>query len=87
MRRQLMLTILLVVTASDQVLAYDLSQHQWRHRLLFLIAPQADDPELATQQQDTAMRLSTAISAFSSFSLTMDPWKKLHVNLPIMERH
>lgn len=56
MWRQLILTILLVVTASDEVLAYELSQHEWRHRLLFLIAPQADDPVLAARLHDIAMR-------------------------------
>jgi hypothetical protein len=56
MWRQLILIIFLVVSPSDQVLAYDLSQHEWRHRLLFLIAPQADDPDLAAQQHNLAMR-------------------------------
>jgi hypothetical protein len=56
MWRQLILIILPVVTVLDQVLAYDLSQHEWRHRLLFLVAPQADDPDLATQQHAIAMR-------------------------------
>ena len=51
MRRQLILMILLVLSASDQVLAYDLSEHEWRHRLLFLIAPSVDNQELAAQQQ------------------------------------
>lgn len=56
MRRQLILMILLVLSASEQVLAYDLSEHEWRHRLVFLIAPQANDPDLAAQQHDIAMR-------------------------------
>jgi len=56
MWRQLILIILLVVSASDQVPAYDLSQHEWRHRPLFLIAPQADDPDLAAQLHNIAMR-------------------------------
>lgn len=56
MRRQLILGILLGVTASDQVPAYDLSQHESRHRLLFLIAPRADDPHLTAQQRNIALR-------------------------------
>jgi hypothetical protein len=48
--------ILPVVTVSDQVLAYDLSQREWRHRLLLLIAPKVDDPNLAAQQNAIAIR-------------------------------
>lgn len=32
-----------------QAAAYDLQQHLWRHRLLFLIAPSNDDPQLVAQ--------------------------------------
>lgn len=56
MRHRLILGIALLFIASEQVPAYDMSQHQWRHRLLFLIAPQADDPDLAAQQRDLALR-------------------------------
>ncbi len=30
---------------------YDLAQHAWRERLLILVAPDEDDPGIATQQQ------------------------------------
>ena len=56
MWRQLILIILPVVKVSDQVVAYDLSQHEWRHRLLFLIAPKVNDPDLAAHQHAIAMR-------------------------------
>lgn len=56
MRRQLILAIGLIFSASDHLPAYDLTQHQWRHRLLFLIAPQADDPGLAAQQREIALQ-------------------------------
>ncbi len=56
MQRRLILGIALLFIASEQLPAYDLSQHQWRHRLLFLIAPLADDPDLAAQQRDLALR-------------------------------
>jgi len=36
MRRQLIIMMALIILAADQAAAYDLSQHQWRHRLLFL---------------------------------------------------
>ena len=36
--------------------AYDLSQYQWRHRLLFLIAPESDDPDLFAQRRDIERR-------------------------------
>lgn len=56
MRRQLVLGILLVVAASGQVPAYDLNQHQWRHRLLFLIAPRANDPDFAAKVREITLR-------------------------------
>ena len=56
MRRQLILAIGLIFSASDHLPAYDLTQHQWRHRLLFLIAPQADDPGLVAQQREIALQ-------------------------------
>jgi hypothetical protein len=50
--------ILAVVTslAAGPAASYDLSEHQWRHRLLFLVAPDDDDPLLAAQQRIIEMR-------------------------------
>ena len=50
--------ILTVVTslAAGPATAYDLSEHQSRHRLLFLVAPDGDDADLAAQQHDIALR-------------------------------
>jgi hypothetical protein len=31
--------------------AYDLQRHQWQDRLLILVAPRADDPQLAAQER------------------------------------
>jgi len=56
MRRELLIVIALITFSADQVAAYDLSQHQWRHRLLFLIAPDNGDPDLAAQQRGIALR-------------------------------
>jgi len=56
MRRQLILGLALICCAAGQVPAYDLGQHQWRHRLLFLVAPQAADRELAAQRQYLGLR-------------------------------
>ncbi len=56
MRRELVILIALIMFSADQAAAYDLSQHQWRHRLLFLIAPDHGDPDLAAQQRDIALR-------------------------------
>ena len=56
MRRQLVIAMALIILAADQVAAYDLSQHQWRHRLLFLIAPESDDPDLSAQRRDIERR-------------------------------
>ncbi len=56
MQRRLILGIALLFIASKQVPAYDLTQHEWRHRLLFLIAPRADDPDLVAQQHNTEQR-------------------------------
>jgi len=50
MMRQLILGIALFCSAAGQASAYDLSQHEWRHRLLFLSAPNLEDQELAAQQ-------------------------------------
>ena len=55
--RQGMATIFaLVLITSAQVSAYDLTQHEWQHRLLVLIAPQAGDPDIAAQQRDIGQR-------------------------------
>lgn len=48
---RLILGIGLILGVAGQVSAYDLSQHEWRHRLLFLIAPRVTDQDLAAQQQ------------------------------------
>jgi hypothetical protein len=36
--------------------AYDLSQHRWQQRLLFLVAPRDDDPGMALQRDAVARR-------------------------------
>jgi hypothetical protein len=56
MRRQLILGVALLCGAASQAPAYDLSQHEWRHRLLFLIAPQSEDAGLKMQQREIALR-------------------------------
>lgn len=56
MQCRLILGIALIFLVSDQVPAYDLSQHEGRHRLLFLIAPRTDDPDLAAQQHNIEQR-------------------------------
>jgi len=81
MQRRLILGIALLFIASEQVPAYDLSQYQWHHRLLFLIAPQADDPTSPRSNatwRSEPMPCSTAISACSGFSLIKDFWEKPH---------
>ena len=42
--------IALLTLAADYSWAYDLDRHLWRDRLLFLVAPSADDAEIAAQQ-------------------------------------
>jgi hypothetical protein len=39
-----------------QATAYDLQQHLWRHRLLFLVAPAGDDPQLIAQGSSVQAR-------------------------------
>jgi hypothetical protein len=56
MRRQLILAIALFCAAAGQAEGYDLSEHEWRHRLLFLVAPHAEDADLQKQQRDIALR-------------------------------
>lgn len=56
MGRQLSLGIALLCGAASQAPAYDLSQREWRHRLLFLIAPDAEDRDLRMQRRDIALR-------------------------------
>jgi hypothetical protein len=48
--------VLLAVLASSPVSAYDLGQHQWQHRLLFLVAPADGDPDLAAQRRSLEQR-------------------------------
>ena len=56
MLRRLILGIALLCGAVTQAPAYDLGQHEWRHRLLFLIAPQSQDAGLKMQQREIALR-------------------------------
>ncbi len=56
MSRKLVTFIALATFAADPVAAYDLSQHQWHHRLLVLIAPESDDPDLTAKQTEMALR-------------------------------
>ena len=56
MWRQLILGIALVCGATGQAPAYDLSQHEWRHRLLFLVAPEAENADLKMRQREVAIR-------------------------------
>jgi hypothetical protein len=56
MRRGLMILAVVTSLAACPAAAYDLSEHQWRHRMLFLVAPDGDDPELAAQQRNIEMR-------------------------------
>jgi hypothetical protein len=55
-KARLITAIGLVILAASTASAYDLGQHQWRHRLLFLVAPQGDDPDLSVQRQYLAQR-------------------------------
>jgi hypothetical protein len=61
MRRQLILGVARLWGAASQATAYDLSQHEWRHRLLFLIAPDAEDRDLKMQQREIALRRDALI--------------------------
>ena len=56
MNRKLVILIALATVAANPAAAYDLSPHQWQHRLLFLVAPESDDPDLAAQRDETALR-------------------------------
>jgi len=46
----------LAATLALDAAAYDLDQHAWRDRLLFLVAPTPDDPRLQTQAQTVEQR-------------------------------
>jgi hypothetical protein len=48
--------IIALMLALSGAEAYDLGQHQWRHRLLILVAPGGDDPLLAEQRRRIAQR-------------------------------
>jgi hypothetical protein len=50
----------LLFLASMPAAAYDLKQHQWRQRLLFLVAPSSEETAFAAQQ-DRVARLSHAV--------------------------
>lgn len=56
MHRQLVIVMTLIILAADPVAAYDLGQHQWRHRLLFLVAPESDDPDLSARRHEIERR-------------------------------
>jgi hypothetical protein len=49
MRFRILVGIALLLLAVDYAGAYDLDRHLWRDRLLFLVAPNAEDTELADQ--------------------------------------
>ena len=51
MSTRFMAGIVLLVVTINGAAAYDLGQYQWRHRLLFLIASDSEDPGIATQRQ------------------------------------
>lgn len=56
MRRHLMILTTLFTLAADQAAAYHLSQHQWRHRLLFLVAHDSNDPDLSAKQREIELQ-------------------------------
>ncbi len=56
MGRELVILIALTASAANPAAAYDLSQHQWQHRLLFLVAPESVDPDLTAQRNEIALR-------------------------------
>lgn len=45
------LLTMLAMLAMQHAAAYDLSQHLWQHRLLFLISDSAADPQLSAQRE------------------------------------
>ena len=49
MRFRILVGIALLFLAVDYAGAYDLDRHRWQDRLLFLVAPNAEDAELADQ--------------------------------------
>ncbi len=51
MRVRSMISIILLMLTINGAAAYDLGQHEWRQRLVFLIAPSSDDPAMAMQRQ------------------------------------
>jgi len=62
MRRPLMILTVVTSLAAGQAAAYDLSEHQWRHRLLFPVAPDGDDPDLAAQQRSVELRRNPVLN-------------------------
>jgi hypothetical protein len=49
MRFRILVGIGLLLLVVDYAGAYDLDRHLWRERLLFLVAPSAEDAEIASQ--------------------------------------
>ena len=51
---RLMVLTAVIFLAADAASAYEheLGEHQWRHRLLFLVAPDGDDPDLAAKKRN-----------------------------------
>ena len=96
MYSRLITGIALVILATGQAAAYDISQHQWRHRLLFLVAPSGDDPDLAAQLRGIELRrdavLDRDIRVFQLFrdhgfaeerALTTDSARQLRQHLDV----
>jgi hypothetical protein len=48
---QILAGIALLIFSHDFASAYDLDRHLWQDRLLFLVAPSADDAEVASQKR------------------------------------
>ena len=46
---------LLMIVTSQHASAYELAQHLWQHRLLFLVSVDGDDPQLAAQRAAVAI--------------------------------
>jgi len=55
MHHDLVVGIALAFLAANPAAAYEPSQHQWRLRLLLLVAPDVDDPDLKAQRHEFAL--------------------------------
>ncbi len=56
MSHRVVMGIALITLAVSYSAAYDLHQHTWRDRLLFLITPSRDNPDLIVQQRRIEQR-------------------------------